>query len=187
MPANLLDPPEKHACRQPFTRWVVLWADEDLKSPILAEARELHEMPFAIGLVAQPNVALVIADHNGQRSCSRPVLSTQVSSPSDASLKLALALTEWTDVPFTTELPRLLLERGLSLRALAREIGINDSHLSRVVRRADYKAASPELTRRIAVALGLPPDYFPEYREAVVIGRIKNDPKLRDSLYRRVR
>ena len=92
----------------------------------------------------------------------------------------------WTDTPFTVELPRLLHERGLSLRALARAIGINDSHLSRVVRRADYKAASAELTRRIAVELGLPPDYFPDVREAAVISVIKTDPDLRDRLYDRI-
>src|SRR2546427_9793760 len=92
-----------------------------------------------------------------------------------------------SDSPFTEELPRLLQKRGMSLRALAKQIGISDSHLSRVVRRADYKTASPDLTRRIAVALGLAPDYFPEFREAYVIDRIRTDPKLRDSLYVRLR
>jgi hypothetical protein len=51
------------------------------------------------------------------------------------------------------------------------------------LRRADYKRASPELTRRIAVALGLPADYFAEFREAFVLERIKADPKLRNELY----
>lgn len=91
-----------------------------------------------------------------------------------------------TDNPFTAELPRLLRERGLSLRALAKQIGISDSHLSRVVRRADYKTASPELTSRVAVALGLPHDYFPEFREAYVVERIKSDARLRNELYSRL-
>jgi transcriptional regulator with XRE-family HTH domain len=82
------------------------------------------------------------------------------------------------------ELPRLLAERGLSARALAREAGINQSYLSRVLRRVDYKTPSPELVRRTALALGLPEDYFAEYRESFVIERIKRDPKLRDRLYR---
>jgi transcriptional regulator with XRE-family HTH domain len=91
-----------------------------------------------------------------------------------------------TDTPFTEELPRLLKERGISVRALAATIGISDSHLSRVMRRADYKTPSPELTKRIALALGLSPDYFLEFREAYVIEQIKSDPKLRNDLYRRL-
>ena len=94
---------------------------------------------------------------------------------------------KWSDAPFTEELPRLLRERGTSLRALADEIGVSDSHLSRVVRRVDYKTASPDLMKKIATALALPPDYFPEFREAYVITHIKSDPKLRNSLYTRLR
>jgi transcriptional regulator with XRE-family HTH domain len=90
---------------------------------------------------------------------------------------------ERSDTPFTSELPRLLRERGMSLRGLASEIAISDSHLSRVVRKADYKTASPDLTRRVAVALGLPPDYFPEFREARVVERVKRDAALRNRLY----
>jgi transcriptional regulator with XRE-family HTH domain len=92
-----------------------------------------------------------------------------------------------TETPFSAELPRLLRERGMSIRSLAREVGVSDSHLSRIVRRADYKTASPELTSRVAAILGLPQDYFPEFREAYVVERIKAEPKLRNELYRRLR
>jgi hypothetical protein len=74
----------------------------------------------------------------------------------------------------------------MSLRALSIKIGVSDSHLSRVLRHKDYKSAGPELARKVAAALDLPDDYFPEYREAYVIGRIKNDPGLRDRLYARL-
>ena len=84
-------------------------------------------------------------------------------------------------------MPRLLRDRGMSLRALARQVGISDSHLSRVLRRADYKKASPELTARVAVALQLPEDYFPEFREAYVLDRVKSDSKLRNDLYAQLR
>ena len=84
-------------------------------------------------------------------------------------------------------MPRLLRDRGMSLRALARQVGISDSHLSRVLRRADYKNASPELTARVAVALQLPEDYFPEFREAYVLDRVKSDSKLRNDLYAQLR
>ena len=74
----------------------------------------------------------------------------------------------------------------MSVRALAARIGINDSHLSRVLRQADYKTPSPDLTTRVAGALGLPADYFREFREAYVIELIKTDPKLLNKLYSRL-
>jgi len=54
------------------------------------------------------------------------------------------------------------------------------------LRRADYKTPSPELTQRVARVFELPPDYFPEFREAFVIDRIRSDPKLRNTLYTRL-
>jgi transcriptional regulator with XRE-family HTH domain len=95
-------------------------------------------------------------------------------------------MAEKTDTPFTEKVPRLLKEREMSVRALAATIGISDSHLSRVLRRADYKTPSPDLTSRVALALGLPKDYFPEFREAFVVERIRSDPKLRNDLYVRL-
>ena len=84
------------------------------------------------------------------------------------------------------EVPRLLAERNLTIRGLARQAGVTDSHLSRVLRGVAYKTPSSELARRVAVALDLPQDYFPEYREAFVIERIKADAQLRDQLYRKL-
>jgi transcriptional regulator with XRE-family HTH domain len=95
-------------------------------------------------------------------------------------------MADQTDTPFIEELPRLLREREMSLRTLASTVDISDSHLSRVLRRADYKTPSPDLTRRVALALGLPPDYFPEFREAYVVEQVGSDPKLRNDLYARL-
>ena len=94
--------------------------------------------------------------------------------------------TKQTDRAFADEVPLLLKERGLSLRALARRVGVSDSYLSRVLRRADYKTPSPQLTQRVAKVFGLPADYFPEFREAFVIERIRSDGQLRNSLYSRL-
>jgi transcriptional regulator with XRE-family HTH domain len=77
----------------------------------------------------------------------------------------------------------MLRERGWSLRALATAAGVSPSHLSRVLRQADYKTAGGDLAGRVADALGLPVDYFPEFREAAVIDRVKSDPGWRDRLY----
>ena len=84
---------------------------------------------------------------------------------------------------FADEVRRLLAARGLSIGQLARAVDVHPSHLSRVLRARDYKTASPELARRTAVALGLPEDYFPEYRQAVVAARLSSDATLRDRLY----
>ena len=75
----------------------------------------------------------------------------------------------------------------MSQRALAREAGVSASHLSRVLRREDYKTASRELAANVARVLGLPDDYFPEYREAIVIERVRRDANWRERLYRQVR
>lgn len=92
-----------------------------------------------------------------------------------------------TNAPFVEELPRLLEERKLTLRALARKAGVSDAHLSRVLRRKDYKTPSADLARRVARALELPDDYFAEYREGVVIDEIKANARLRDRLYDQLR
>jgi transcriptional regulator with XRE-family HTH domain len=92
-----------------------------------------------------------------------------------------------TNRSFIEEVPRMLKDRGMSIRALARQVGVTDAHLSRVLRGVAYKTASADLARRVAVALSLPPDYFPEYRQGVVIEKVKRDPRLRDELYERLR
>ena len=98
-----------------------------------------------------------------------------------------LSTTPSTEQPFVEELPRLLAAREMSLRALARQVGVTDAHLSRVLRRVGYKTPSGELAGRVAEALGLPIDYFSEYREAFVITKIKSDTRLRNELYKRLR
>jgi transcriptional regulator with XRE-family HTH domain len=92
-----------------------------------------------------------------------------------------------TDKPFVEEVPRLLKEHDMSIRGLAAAVGVSDSHLSRVLRGADYKTPSTDLMSRVAKSFGLPADYFAEFREARVIEEIKRDPKLRNSLYRRLK
>jgi len=74
----------------------------------------------------------------------------------------------------------------MNMRELAQQVGVTDAHLSRVVRRADYKTVSAGLAQRIALALGLPGDYFAETREGYVIKRVRNDPALRDRLFDRL-
>jgi transcriptional regulator with XRE-family HTH domain len=90
--------------------------------------------------------------------------------------------------PFAEELAALLEEKGLSQRGLAAEVGVSPSHLSRLLRRADYRnTPSAELMRRIALALNLPPDYFTEFRQAAVIERVLRDDAFCEASYSRLK
>lgn len=91
-----------------------------------------------------------------------------------------------TDEPFDIALPRLLHERGLSIRGLAKAVDVNQSHLSRLL---GAKPASPArrvsraLASAVARELDLPEDYFPEYRELAIVEAIRADPALRDRIF----
>ena len=89
-----------------------------------------------------------------------------------------------TEASIATALPALLEIEGLSLRALANSIGVDPSHLSRGLRTGSGRVISGELASRIAEALALPSDYFPETRAAVVHAAISREPALRDRIYR---
>ena len=90
-----------------------------------------------------------------------------------------------TDENFSVALPHALEERGVSGRELARKIGINQSYLSLVV--SGRRAPSRRLMVAAAKALGLPPDYFREEREAIVLERIKADARALEQVYELVR
>ena len=93
----------------------------------------------------------------------------------------------YSNRPFAEEVPVLLEERGLSLRALARAAGVNATYLSKAIRGVDYKKPSRRLCERVATALALPRDYFPEFRESVVVSHVRSDPALRDQIYRELK
>jgi transcriptional regulator with XRE-family HTH domain len=94
---------------------------------------------------------------------------------------------KWTQRTLREELPKLLAERQLSLRTLASRVGVNQSYLSRVLGARGSRPASADIARRIAEALELPPDYFPEAREDEVVAAVRADPALRDKIYRQLR
>ena len=93
-----------------------------------------------------------------------------------------------TDTPFTQALAQLLAQREMSQRALAQMAGVNQSHLSRLLRQADYHVRpSTDLMARLSTALGLPEDYFREAREQAVIDRVKSDSAFREKAYAQLR
>ena len=81
--------------------------------------------------------------------------------------------------------PNLLRERDLSLRTLARMVGVGDDHLSRVLRGARSKRVTGELASRVALALGLPDDYFPETRLEFIASNLARSPGAKGSGLRR--
>lgn len=85
--------------------------------------------------------------------------------------------------PLADCLEELLSERQMSIRELARRTGASPAHLSRAIRKVDRTHPSGDLARRVAVALGLPPDHFPEARLAMVIAALRDDAELRDEIY----
>jgi transcriptional regulator with XRE-family HTH domain len=92
-------------------------------------------------------------------------------------------MTRRSSVPFADQLPALMKERRLSVNRLAGLVGVDQSHLSRVLRRANNKTVGGELAARIAGALDLSEDWFPETRHARLFERLKSDVELCDRLY----
>ena len=90
-----------------------------------------------------------------------------------------------TTRPVTEELPRLLASRGLTQRALARELGgFDHAYLSRML--SGKAPPNSDHLARIATYLGLRADFFAEVREARLINAIRANPRLRDELYSRL-
>src|SRR6201999_541763 len=86
---------------------------------------------------------------------------------------------------FADEVPILLASADppMSIRQLAARCGVSSQHLVRVLNRSASKRVSGDLAKRVAEALGLPRDYFPEYRESIVLQAVRSDPALTDRLY----
>lgn len=86
-----------------------------------------------------------------------------------------------TDDSFGEELRRLLEERGVSFRKFAAAVGVPQPYLSRTM--SGERPPSTKLLANAAAELGLPHDYFVEYRARVVIEAVRTDGRLRDRVY----
>jgi transcriptional regulator with XRE-family HTH domain len=90
-----------------------------------------------------------------------------------------------TDKPFSEALSEVLAEKGMSQRALADAVGVEQSHLSRLARGVDSRTRpSVDLAHRITEVLGLSEDYFRETREAIVIEQLRRDAPFLNRVYR---
>jgi transcriptional regulator with XRE-family HTH domain len=90
-----------------------------------------------------------------------------------------------SDVPserFGSAVARLMRERGLSYRALARATGLSAGYLNHLVQ-GTRPAPSDEVFERIAAALGVEAPRFTEYRLRRVVERLAARAELVDRLY----
>jgi transcriptional regulator with XRE-family HTH domain len=90
-------------------------------------------------------------------------------------------------VSYREQVPALLAERGMRPSHLADLIGVGRPHMSKVLNARQYKRPSVEMCVRTARALGLPDDYFPEYRLGVVVQALHGDQAVCDRVYRTLR
>jgi transcriptional regulator with XRE-family HTH domain len=90
--------------------------------------------------------------------------------------------------PFAVEVRWLLDERGMSLRELGRRADVDVGHLSRLLRGADYRRSpSLDVVERVAVAFGLAPEYFVEFRAKWIAAQLDKDPTLLNQTFDRLR
>lgn len=84
-----------------------------------------------------------------------------------------------TDDAFGVELERLMKQRGLGVRELARQMessGINPSGATISQLKKGYISPSTRLMEAVAVALEVPPEHFAEYRLETVRERLEWRP-----------
>jgi transcriptional regulator with XRE-family HTH domain len=87
-----------------------------------------------------------------------------------------------TAQPFAEALPPILEDRGITLRALARDVGgLDHAYLSRML--SGKTSVNVRHVEAISRYLRLPVDYFPEVREARTIQAVRKSGRLRDEIY----
>jgi transcriptional regulator with XRE-family HTH domain len=104
-----------------------------------------------------------------------------VSSDTTASLTHVPTAKTHTAKPFATELTRICEKQGISLRELAREVGVDHSIIRKMV--DGTRPIQPDLIADISISLDLPEDYFPEVRLARIMDALIDRPKLADEIY----
>ena len=123
----------------------------------------------------ETTVAATAATANKRRATqtrtARPAVEEAVREVSQRSREATGMAQRRSQQRVVDQLPGLMQSRGLSINRLADLVGVSQSHLSRVLRSADRKSVSGDLAERIAIALGMPDDWFPETRRERVLER----------------
>ncbi len=91
----------------------------------------------------------------------------------------------FSDDVFGATLERLMVERGVTYRALASKTKLSAGYLNHLVH-GNRPVPSTDIVRKLASALDVEPEHFREYRLRVITERLEEMPALIDRLYRRL-
>lgn len=96
------------------------------------------------------------------------------ADPDDPGAATRRVMPAQTDLPFGEAVAELLKVREMSMRALARKLGLSSGYLSDVLK--GLHQMPPQTMDRVAVALGVVPTYFRERRALKVLDVLLDDP-----------
>jgi len=91
----------------------------------------------------------------------------------------------FSEESFGPTIERLMSETGLTYRGLASKTDLSAGYLNHLVH-GNRPVPSNDVVSRLAVALGVEPEHFREYRIRVITDRLESMPDLVDRLYRRL-
>ncbi|HEV8603371.1 MAG TPA: helix-turn-helix transcriptional regulator [Gaiellaceae bacterium] len=91
----------------------------------------------------------------------------------------------FSDDVFGATLERLMVENGVTYRALASKTKLSAGYLNHLVH-GNRPVPSTDIVRKLASALDVEPEHFREYRLRVITERLEAMPALIDRLYRRL-
>ena len=87
--------------------------------------------------------------------------------------------------PFGRSVERLMNERGLTYRGLAKTSGLSAGYINHLVH-GNRPVPSNEVIDRLAESLSVKPEHFREYRLRVITRKLEAMPDLIDRLYKRL-
>src|ERR671938_809861 len=91
----------------------------------------------------------------------------------------------FSEEPFGPTVERLMVEQGITYRALADRTNLSAGYLNHLVH-GNRPVPSNDVVETLAAALGVAPEHFREYRLRVIAEKLEQMPELIDRLYRRL-
>jgi transcriptional regulator with XRE-family HTH domain len=91
----------------------------------------------------------------------------------------------FSDEALGPTIERLMMETGITYRALAEKTDLSAGYLTHIVH-GNRPVPSTDVLERIAKALGVKPEYFREVRIRVITEKLETMPDLVDRLYKRL-
>jgi transcriptional regulator with XRE-family HTH domain len=92
---------------------------------------------------------------------------------------------KFSEDPFGPTVERLMVDTGLTYRALAEKTDLSAGYLNHIVH-GNRPVPSDEVIARLAGAFGVEPEHFREVRIRRITERLEELPELVDRLYKRL-